>query len=260
MTNLHLPLAGATVIITRPTLTADASVRTARRLGALVVRLPGLGLRATEDRATAAAGLRRARKADAWIFTSPAAVHFAFALAPELRPSRATRVFAVGAGTARALGRHGIGAIHPSHCHDSDGLLALDILAAPHGWQIAVIDAPGGRDAIAPTLRERGAAVERLHVYRRTAPRLDRRHFARLAAAPLPWISLVSSGEALGHLAAALPAALASRWRGQALVVSSRRLATQALELGFGDVHVARSALPTDLFGCAGMVLARHRI
>lgn len=253
------PLAGATVVVTRPSESAGASVRMARRLGAGVVRLPGLGLRPIEDAAAARAGLARAARADAWIFTSPAAVRHAFALVPALRPRRTTRVFAVGAGTARALLRHGIEAIHPPQGHDSNGLLALDALAEPRGWNIAVIDAPGGRDVIAPTLRARKATVERVHVYRRTAPRLDRRHFQALADAPLPWISLVSSGEALDRLVAALPPALAARWRGQAMVVSSRRLAARARALGFSDVHVARSALPADLFSSAERVFARQR-
>lgn len=259
--NHPLPaLAGSTVIITRPSASADASVRRARQLGAHVVRLPGLGLRAIDERDTAIAGLDRARAADAWMFTSPAAVRFAHALEPDLHPRAHQRVFAVGAGTARALARHGIRAIHPPQGHDSDGLLALDVLARPQGLAITVIDAPGGRDVIAPTLQERGATVERVHVYRRAAPRLHARHFSALESAALPWITLLSSGEALDHLLALLPATLSVRWRGQALVVSSVRLAAHARRHGFKDVHVARSALPVDLFSCAESTLARHRL
>ncbi len=255
-----LPLAGTTVIVTRPSAGAGGQVRAARRLGAEVVRLPGLGLRAIDDAPRARRALLAARSADAWIFTSPAAVRHAFALAPGLRPSPATQVFAVGAGTRRALARHAVAAASPAHGHDSENLLGLAGLVAPAGWSVALIDAPGGRDLIAPALRERGATVERIAVYRRTPPRLDRRHFAALAAARTPWIGLVSSGEALEHLVRLVPPASLERWRSQVLIVSSARLAELAERHGFGDVRIARSALSRDLLAAAGEAIRRHRL
>ncbi len=255
-----LPLAGTTVIVTRPSASATAQARIARRLGARVVRLPGIGLHAVEDVPRARAALAAARAADAWIFTSPAAVRHAFRVSPSLRPSPATRVFAVGAGTRRALARHAIAARSPAQGHDSESLLGLPELATPVGWSVALIDAAGGRDLIAPALQARGATVERIHVYARSAPRLGRRQFDALAAATPPWLTLLSSGEALEHLVRLVPPASLERWRGQMLIVSSARLAELAASHGFRDVRLARSALSRDLFEAATDAVRRHRL
>lgn len=259
-TTESLPLAGAMVIVTRPSASAGAQVRAARQLGARVLRLPGIGLRHIEDRRATARALEAAMTADAWIFTSPAAVRFAFAVYPALRPGAATGMFAVGAGSARALAARGFVAVHPQVGQDSEGLLAMSELASPHGRSIAIIDAPGGRDLIAPMLRQRGAHVERIHVYRRTPPRLDRRHFEALARAAAPWLTLLSSGEALVNLVAVLPPESLERWRFQPLIVSSARLAVLAATHGFSEVRTAPSALSRDLINTACLTLQRHRM
>ncbi len=243
-------LAGTTVIVTRPSSEARPLVALARAAGAFVVRLPGLVLRDVENRDAAREALADASGGDIVVFTSPASVRHAFALGFAPRDA-AMRVLAVGGGTASVLARHRTIAISPPERQDGDGLLALPELADVAGARIAIVDAPGGRDAIAPALRARGASVSRIHVYRRAPARLTRRHHAALAAAPRPWITLLSSGETLDHLGRALPADLAARWRGEALVVSSARLAALAAEAGFTDVTIAVSARPADLIEAA---------
>jgi len=246
----HAALAGANVVVTRPG--GAALLRSARRLGACALPLPGLSLRATAQ--------PRPRIAfDAWVFTSPAAVRFALRHAPRVRVPKRARVFAIGAGTRAALARHGVAAIAPERS-DSEGLLALPALADVRGQCIALVGAPGGRDLIAPTLRARGAVVEAIHVYRREPPRLTRRHFDALAAADDPLITLLSSGEALANLVAALPPPLLARLRAQTIVVSSARLAAAARAAGFGAIVPAASAAPRDLLAAAAHALARHRL
>ena len=251
-------LAGSTIVLTRPAGSARAFSLRARRLGADARVLPGLSLSAAVDVAAARAALRSATGFDDWIFISPAAARFAFQLAPDLKPGTA-RVFAVGAGTRRALARHGLDALVPTTTSDSEGLLALPSLGAVQGRRIALVGAPGGRDLIAPELRRRGATVEPIHVYRRARPRLSRRHFDALEHAPEPWITLLSSGEALANLVDLLPPALLERLRRQILVVSSARLATLAREHAFARVAVAESAGADAMFGAAQAALALHR-
>src|SRR5574340_936402 len=117
------PLAGASVIVTRPAATAGPLRRRIRALGGVPIGLPGSVLRAAPDRAAVRAALTAARMADVAIFVSPAAVKFAFAAYPKLRFARATRVCAVGAATARALARRGIRNVAwPRERQDSEGL------------------------------------------------------------------------------------------------------------------------------------------
>ncbi len=253
-------LIGASVIVTRPLGSASGLIRTARARGASIILLPGVRIARVDDADAAGKALKAAESADYWIFTSPNAVRFCLRLGARPPRSDAHRVLAVGAGTRRALQRHGIAAFAPKDAQNSEGLLAEPVLAAPSGKSIVIIDAPGGRDLLAPTLRARGARVERIAVYQRMLPRLRAHHVLALAKAPRPWISLVSSSAILNNLLDALPEELRQRWQHEALVVSSARLAEESRQLGFNDVHEARSALSADLLEGAERVLARHRL
>jgi uroporphyrinogen-III synthase len=253
-------LAGSSVIVTRPGASADSLVRAARLRGAEVIRLPGLRIAVTDQAAAARSALAAAASMDYWIFTSPNAVHFERQLAAGA-PFRAdVGVLAVGAGTRRALARHGIASVAPRGAQNSEGLLADPVLDRVQGKSIAIIDAPGGRDLLGPELRKRGAQIRHVAVYRRLPPRLQARHLMTLAAAPRPWISLLSSSAILENLLEALPPELRSCWQQEALIVSSGRLAAQARESGFTDVHEAKSALASDLLEAAERSLSRHRL
>ncbi|MEO7934931.1 MAG: uroporphyrinogen-III synthase [Dokdonella sp.] len=257
---LQPSLLGASVIVTRPQGSSAELIRAAEARGAGIVRLPGVRIVRVEDKAAAQNALKAAESADHWIFTSPNAVRFSWQLGAHPPRSGALAVLAVGAGTRRALQRHGVSAFAPSGAQNSEGLLADPALPAFNGKSIVIIDAPGGRDLLAPKLRERGARVERIAVYQRLPPRLQARYFSALAQAQRPWISLVSSSVILNNLVAALTEELRQRWQHEALVVSSARLAEEAKQLGFSDVHEARSALSADMLEGAERVLGRHRI
>lgn len=255
------PLAGATVIVTRPAATAGAIRRRVRALGGAALGIPGVAVGAVADAAKARRELRASRDADIIIFVSPAAVRFAWTLLPGLRFSRATRVLAPGAGSVRALQRRGVvEAACPAHRQDSEGLLALPLLDRVRRRRVAVIGAPGGRDLLQRELHARGARLQLVEVYQRSAPRLDRRHFARLECASGPLISLFSSADALTHLHAQLPKALFAHLGASECVVSSGRLAEIAHTLGFARVHVAASPAPAALLAAACTALARHRL
>lgn len=255
------PLAGASVVVTRPSASAAALRRRVRALGGNAIGLPGIGLHAAADAASARRALRAARSADVVIFLSPAAVRFAWTLAPRLRFSRATWVCAPGAGSARALRRRGIADPQfPTQRQDSEGLLNLPLLARIRRRRIVLVGAPGGRDLLPRELRARGARVMLAEVYRRAPARLDRRHFAALERASAPLISLVSSAEALTNLHACLPPALFARLATGECIVSSARLAEVARTLGIVRVHPAASADPAALLAAACSALARHRL
>lgn len=257
----HLPLRGACVIVTRPSEGAAPLLRRVRALGGTPLRLPGIALRPAADAPALRQALRAAQTAALAVFISPAAVRHAWRVLPTLRFSRSTRVAAVGAGTARALRRRGLTEVCvPQGAQDSTGLLADPALRGLRGAAVAVIGAPGGRDLLVPTLRRRGARVQRIDIYRRVAPRWTRRHLAALELAPRPWLLLVSSAEALAHLATALPPGLVLALRRAECVVSSARLAGLAAQHGFTRVHVAASALAADLLTAAAAALARHRL
>lgn len=259
---LCAPLQGASAIVTRPAGTAAPLQRRLRQAGAEVLLLPGQSLRAVEHAASARQALAVAARADGLIFVSPAAVRFAWKLVPALRVLRRTGLYAVGAGTARLLGRASARAdvVVPQASQDSEGLLAMPALHGVRGQHWCIVGAAGGRDALATALRRRGARVHLVEVYRRAAPRWNRLHFARLETAPKPLILIVSSAQTLANLATGLPPGLVLALRAAELVVSSARLAGLAREHGFTSIHVAESALPAALTAAASAALARHRL
>ena len=255
------PLAGASLIVTRPASSAAALKRQIIALGGTPIGLPGIGVRGAADPDAARRALLALRAPDFVVFTSPNAVRYAFALVPQLRFTRATRVCAVGAGSAHALARHGVReVVYPAQRQDSEGLLALAPLARMRGRRVSLIGAPGGRDLLREELQRRGAKVELVHVYRRTAPRLNRRHFNALERAAAPLLTLLSSAEAIAHLRIALPEALFARLVASAAIVRSARLARAANAAGWHELHIAGSASAADLCAAAVTALAQHRL
>ena len=242
-------LEGRVIVITRPAGTGSPFARQVRANGGVPLLLPGLALRAAEDEALARAQLREALRSDALLlFTSPAAVRFAAALAP-LR-TRAT-VLAVGQGTAAALRRHGLAVQAPARRQDSEGLLDLPALQEVHGRGVALVGAAGGRGLLQQRLADGGARLREVWVYRRAAPRLDRRHVDAVMHLPASARVLLSSAQALANLGERLPPPAWARLCKAVAVASSERLEAAARAAGFGRVRRAASALPADLLAAA---------
>jgi len=225
--------------------------------GADVAALPTLRLHAAPD--AVAVREQLASLVDAsWVFVSPAAVRYAWRAWPQLAPAGDSVVFAIGPGTAGALARRGVAALHPAERHDSEGLLAMPAMDSLRG-KVALVKAPGGRALLAESLRARGLEVHEVAAYRRDLARWDRRHLARLDAVlgAVPRAMLVaSSAESLGAFAGLARHALREVTR-LPLIVSSARLAAHAGSLGFADVHVAAGATTSPLLaGVVGLASA----
>lgn len=251
----RLPLAGCYVISLRPVGAHDAMRRAAATRGAKLLAMSPWRIETQGDAAIRRA-LRAALAADIIIATSPAAVHAASAL-HALRKRRGQTWCAVGSGTAAALRRAGVGEVVSPARMDSEGLLALAELRSLHGRDVGLLAAPGGRDLIATTLRQRGAKLLRADVYRRVEVVLSPASLSRLGALRLqPWLAL-SSGEALQHVMRRLPGELADRLRRADVAAASERLARSAREAGFiGRVVVATSARPRDLVAAMAAAMA----
>lgn len=242
---------GWTFISLRPQGQNSALRRAVAGLGGYVVALPPWRLQRLKGMPVVRQ-LQRALNCDRVVFTSPAAVAAAATLLP-LAEAQRSPWLTVGEGTARALQAHGITDVHAPQRMDSEGLLAMPVLADVQGLCIGLVTAPGGRGLIAAQLQAAGASIERADVYQRRLLRLSPRTLARLAHSAQPWVLAVSSGEALQHFWQQLPAALQQRLQAHATaVVASDRLGEQARALGLQ--HIVRAAGPTT----AQLVAAAH--
>jgi uroporphyrinogen-III synthase len=223
------PLAGLTVVVTRPHRQAGPFIERATRAGATCIALPALEIDAVELDDDARA--RLAPDAHDWvIYTSANAVEAARVSLP--RPATA-RVAAVGRATARALEQLGL-QVHaiPDGRPDSEGLLALPAFAQPAGLRILILRGLGGRELLREQLQARGAAVTVGEIYRRRAAHADPSVLAAVASAlaisPRDLVVAVTSVEVLDALLGLLPPPLADRLRAQPLLLPGERVAEAA--------------------------------
>lgn len=237
------------VISLRPRGEHAALRRAASRHGAGLIALSPWRLQ-TRDSEDSRAALREALGADCIVVTSPAAVRAAMQLRV-LRPRRGQHWCAVGAGTAAALRRAGIGEVLAPSRMDSEGLLALPALQQLDGERVGLLTAPGGRGALVPALQARGAQVLRADVYERVSIPLSPTALASLNATTAPLSLALSSGEALQRVLDALPDDLRGRVRQARVLAASERLATLARAHGFVDIAVARGPRPAQLLAVA---------
>lgn len=241
------PLSGWTVISLRERSRQAAARRAIEAAGAHALALPGLRLHALDAGPALQAAL--ANRPGIALCISPAAVRFLTRLEPGIA-QRASVGAGVGAGTARALRRAGfIDVLAPTACTQqvSETLLAHPRLQQGDGQTLLIVGAPGGRQVLAPALRERGFSVEEVHLYRRGPARLDARHARALLGADDPLGLLLSSAEALDNVLTQLPPAAAARLRTSRVAASSERLRQHAHRCGFSDVHLAAGPQPQAL-------------
>jgi uroporphyrinogen-III synthase len=241
------------VISLRPRGEHAALRRAAARHGGGLIALSPWRLQPRGD-GVARAALDDALAASRVVFTSPAAVRAAQALQP-LRQRAGQFVCAVGAGTAAALRRAGMGDVQSPARMDSEGLLALPVLQDVRGCDVGLVTAPGGRGEIAPVLSARGARVLRADVYAREPVPLSARALQQLRETDAPLVLALSSGEALQRVLAALPAALSAKLKQARVIAASERLRGLARELGFSETEVAAGPRPADLIEAAARQL-----
>jgi len=171
------PLAGRTVVVTRPREQAASLVVPLEALGAAVLLVPTIRVEPRPLDDDVAAVLRELSTYQLVIFTSANAVRvFAGYLArgtTEATMPPGPVVAAVGPATARALERHGLACHLVPDEYVAEGLLdsLRGVAAAAPGARVLIPCARDARDVLPETLRGRGAIVDVLHIYDTVAVR-----------------------------------------------------------------------------------------
>jgi len=163
------PLAGIGVLVTRPARQAGAFAQKLAALGATPIVFPAIVILPPVDRALLDLAHARLTSYDLAFFVSANAVEYG---APQATSWPAPLVaFAPGPGTAEALAAVGVHDVRiPATTFDSEGLLALPELADVRGKRVVIFHGEGGRETLAAALATRGAHVDHVVCYRRTAP------------------------------------------------------------------------------------------
>ncbi|WP_350615184.1 uroporphyrinogen-III synthase [Pseudomonas sp. HY7a-MNA-CIBAN-0227] len=232
-------------MLTRP---ADESVALAATLseqGIFSSSLPLLeieGLPATAEQQTA---FRNLDRYCAVIVVSKPAARFALGLLAQYGPRiPAQPWFSVGAATAQVLAGHGLDVSYPESGDDSEALLELprlrEAIAGPDP-RVLILRGEGGRELLAERLRDQGASVDYLELYRRFLAAYDTGVLTqRIDAERLNGL-VVSSGQGFLHLQA-LAGADWPRVAQMPLFVPSPRVAEMARAAGAEKVVDCRGA------------------
>ena len=238
------PLAGKTIVVTRPRAQALPLAEAIAAAGGTPLFFPLLEISPASDTQPLKQALLRLADYTFAIFISPNAVDFSVPaiLACGSWPESLTPA-AVGPGTVKALAALGVfGCIAPVERFDSEGLLALPEMASVSGRRIAIFRGDGGRELLAETLRQRGAVVDCVTCYRRAGPPDS---VAILLAA---WRAgkldalTVSSSEGLRYLIDLLDAEGRALLQKTPLFVPHARIAEVAAGLGLSNIILTEGA------------------
>lgn len=240
------PLAGRTIVVTRPQAQAAPLAEAIAAAGGQPLVFPLLEISPATDPQPLNEAVARLDTYSVAVFISPNAVDYALPaiLAHGAWPANLTPA-AVGQGTARVLAAQGIsGCVVPSERFDSEALLELSEMAAVQvkGRHIAIFRGDGGRELLAETLRERGAIVDCITCYRRSGPSAGLQPLLDTWRAGQLDALTVSSSEGLRYLVDRLDAEGRAFLQQTPIFVPHARIAENARALGLSNIVLTEAA------------------
>ena len=237
-------LNGLGVLVTRPEHQTENLCRLIEQAGGVAIRCPLLTIGEPRDWAPALAVFDQLISYDLLLFTSANAVDRGLPLILErggIPPH--LELAAIGAATARALARHGIGpCLQPDEGFTSEALLALPRFQRVTGQRIVIVRGEGGRELLVTTLAARGARVVAAEVYRRERPAIDSAPLLKRWGKGEIGAVVVTSKESLRNLFDLLGIAGQDYLRDTPLVAVSDRIRQAATDYGCHSILLAREA------------------
>ncbi len=247
------PLAGKTILVTRPEQGASRMGETLSDLGACVRLAPMIRITEPEDWAPVDAAIRALDEYQRIIFTSANGPKYLakrlgdLGAAPEAIPTE-TSILAVGPATAAAVEKYlGRTPDMVAGTYAAEGVVALFQDQDMAGERVLLARAKEGRDAIPKALTEMEAFVDDVAVYRTTPLGREALREVRgeLEAGKIDMLTFTSSSALDGFMRAAGEGG-AKKWMQRARVASIGPATTAAArEWGVEpDVEAAESTIP----------------
>ena len=231
------------VLVTRAVRQAEPLCRLIEMHGGSPVRFPVIEILDLPETSQLKAVYEQLQKVDLAIFVSANAVRNTVdrILKGRAWPSH-VQVSAVGPGTIKELKKFGLPVhFHPQQQFNSEGLLELNELHQVRNKKIVIFRGKGGQDLLGDTLRERGAELEYVEVYRRAIPNSDASKLINNFESGKIDVITVSSLESLGNLIQ-LAGAPARPWLRKApMVVVNNKMAALVRELGSEPIQAHKA-------------------
>lgn len=161
-------LDGKLVVVTRAIHQSQGFVRRLEEMGAQVRHFPVIAIAPPEDWGPADQAIKQLHVYQWLIFTSANAVDAFFHRAGS--PKQLPRVAAVGPATAQALQSRGVPVELVPENHIAEGLIAAFAHQDLHRIRVLLPRAAAARDILPDSLRQRGALVDVVEVYRNVLP------------------------------------------------------------------------------------------
>jgi uroporphyrinogen-III synthase len=229
MGSLH----GLRTLITRPVHQSQNLALQMRSLGGIVIHFPTLAIIGPKNIKKVVLGIKKLNQYDLVIFISPNAVFKAAEYIHPIWPSwpKNLKTIATGPGTALSLKQHNLPCDNfPEKDFNGIGLVKLIALQNIKQKKILIIKGQGGRRYLAKSLKDKGAQIDNLNVYKRALPKIDTSNIPNQKNID---VIICTSHSGLKNLVGLLyPYWQDTLFRKQLLVISPR-LADSAKKLGF---------------------------
>lgn len=230
------------VLVTRPEHQSSKLSSALQIIGAEVILFPTLKIIPLQDKKIIHEIGKNINEYDVLIFISANSV---FNAIPQWDVSLIkSTVVAMGSATKQALEEGGINtSVMPHSPYTSESLLNMSVLQHIEGKKILLVAGEGGRPLLENELKQRGALVRRLVVYKRECPASNPALLQNFWADDVCRVIVCTSGESVENLVELTPLALHPQLKNTALLVVSPRIKELATSLNkFTTIMVADNA------------------
>ncbi len=236
---MNKQLSHCNILVTRPATQAEKLCQLIEQHNGQAIRFPTLEIKPL-DNVIIRNRIQNLSQYDWLIFISTNAVNFAVkANNGKIDDFNRSAIAAIGQSTANCLKTKNLRLdLTPEKKFNSEALLACPPFNHVEGQSILIIRGQQGRELLAETLRQRGAAVDYLEVYERIIPEINEQKVAMFKQQDID-ITSITSVEALENLMQMLDSELTNKLIGRPLIVISQRIKNIAETLGFKHVQVS---------------------